>query len=233
MPSSCTSTAFARGSTTRSAGGVGDPGVRARRPPGRRRQGCDRARLRHGLLLGVACASGRATRRGGHHAGAARDRAADAGRDGHRVRAARGECGGCAAARRLVRPGAFRVRRLDLVRRVQVDPGGSPPAAAGRRAPLPAQLDDLHALRRPRRLARDAAEATARAAPDRLGGRRHAEFQLGHGDLFKVLRDSGFDVLDLVELYAPDEASDADYYLSDAQWAKKWPWEEIWKARKR
>ena len=59
------------------------------------------------------------------------------------------------------------------------------------------------------------------------------EFQLGHGDLFKLLRDSGFDVLDLVELYAPDEASDADYYLSDAEWAKKWPWEEIWRARKR
>jgi SAM-dependent methyltransferase len=59
------------------------------------------------------------------------------------------------------------------------------------------------------------------------------EFQLGHGDLFKVLRDSGFDVLDLVELYAPDEAKDAEYYLTDAEWAKNWPWEEIWKARKR
>ena len=59
------------------------------------------------------------------------------------------------------------------------------------------------------------------------------EFQLGHGDLFKLLRESGFDVLDLVELYAPDEAEDAAYYLSNAEWAKKWPWEEIWKARKR
>ena len=59
------------------------------------------------------------------------------------------------------------------------------------------------------------------------------EFQLGHGDLFKLLRESGFDVLDLVELYAPDEAEDADYYLSNAEWAKKWPWEEIWRARKR
>jgi SAM-dependent methyltransferase len=59
------------------------------------------------------------------------------------------------------------------------------------------------------------------------------EFQLGHGDLFKVLRESGFDVLDLVELYAPAEANDAAYYLTDAEWAKKWPWEEIWKARKK
>ena len=59
------------------------------------------------------------------------------------------------------------------------------------------------------------------------------EFQLAHGDLFKLLRESGFDVLDLVELYAPAEANDAVYYHSNAEWAKKWPWEEIWKARKR
>ncbi len=59
------------------------------------------------------------------------------------------------------------------------------------------------------------------------------EFQLGHGDLFKLLRDSGFDVLDLIELYAPADAEDATFYHSDPVWAKKWPWEEIWKARKR
>jgi len=59
------------------------------------------------------------------------------------------------------------------------------------------------------------------------------EFQLGHGDLFKLLRESGFDLLDLIELYAPEEAEDAAFYHSDAEWAKKWPWEEIWKARKR
>lgn len=59
------------------------------------------------------------------------------------------------------------------------------------------------------------------------------EFQLGHGDLFRVLRESGFDVVDLIELYAPEEAEDHSYYHSDAAWAKKWPWEEIWRARKR
>ncbi len=59
------------------------------------------------------------------------------------------------------------------------------------------------------------------------------EFQLGHGDLFRLLRESGFDVLDLIELYAPEEAKDARFYHSNAEWAKKWPWEEIWKARKR
>jgi SAM-dependent methyltransferase len=59
------------------------------------------------------------------------------------------------------------------------------------------------------------------------------EFQLGHGDLFRLLTGSGFDVVDLVELYAPDDAQDAEYYHSDAEWAKRWPWEEIWRARKR
>ncbi len=59
------------------------------------------------------------------------------------------------------------------------------------------------------------------------------EFQLAHGDLFRLLTGSGFDVVDLVELYAPDDAQDAEYYHSDAEWAKRWPWEEIWRARKR
>jgi SAM-dependent methyltransferase len=58
------------------------------------------------------------------------------------------------------------------------------------------------------------------------------EFQLGHGDLFALLRESGFDVLDLKELFAPEDATDHGYYHSNAEWAKKWPWEEIWRARK-
>ena len=59
------------------------------------------------------------------------------------------------------------------------------------------------------------------------------EFQLGLGDWFRVLRENGFDVVDLIELYAPDDADDHEYYFSNAEWAKKWPWEEIWRARKR
>ncbi len=58
------------------------------------------------------------------------------------------------------------------------------------------------------------------------------EFQLGHGDLFALLRESGFDVLDLKEVFAPEDATDHGYYHSNAEWAKKWPWEEIWRARK-
>ena len=59
------------------------------------------------------------------------------------------------------------------------------------------------------------------------------EFQLGHGDLFKLLRENGFDVLDLIEIFAPEDAENHAYYHSNAEWAKKWPWEEIWRARKR
>ena len=59
------------------------------------------------------------------------------------------------------------------------------------------------------------------------------EFQLGHADLFKLLRESGFDVLDLIELFAPEDAENHAYYHSNAEWAKQWPWEEIWRARKR
>jgi SAM-dependent methyltransferase len=59
------------------------------------------------------------------------------------------------------------------------------------------------------------------------------EFQLGHGDLFKLLRETGFDVLDLIEIFAPEDAENHAYYHSNSEWAKKWPWEEIWRARKR
>lgn len=60
-----------------------------------------------------------------------------------------------------------------------------------------------------------------------------SEFHLPLGELFAVLRASGFDVVDVKELYAPEDATKAEYYHSDAEWGKRWPWEEIWRARKR
>ena len=60
------------------------------------------------------------------------------------------------------------------------------------------------------------------------------EFQLPHGELIDLLRDSGFEVERLVELYAPDDAETHGYYdFVTAEWAGKWPAEEIWVARKR
>ena len=59
------------------------------------------------------------------------------------------------------------------------------------------------------------------------------EFHLGHGDLVRVLRRSGFEIVDLVELFAPAVSVDHGYYnYVTAEWAKRWPPEEIWRVRK-
>ena len=59
------------------------------------------------------------------------------------------------------------------------------------------------------------------------------EFQLGHGDWFRVLRDNGFDVVDLVELFATENTPDQTHYTFSREWAERWPFEEIWRARLR
>jgi len=53
------------------------------------------------------------------------------------------------------------------------------------------------------------------------------EFHLGHGDWIRLLRRSGFEVEDLIELYAPDDATN-DFDFVTAQWARRWPVEEVW-----
>ncbi len=58
------------------------------------------------------------------------------------------------------------------------------------------------------------------------------EFALGHGDWFRLFRDTGFDVIDFVELFATDETPDSKYYEFSREWAERWPLEEIWRARK-
>jgi SAM-dependent methyltransferase len=65
--------------------------------------------------------------------------------------------------------------------------------------------------------------------PDEVG----VEWHLPHGELFRLLRRTGFDVVDLVELYAPDDATDHEYYVTfSAEWSRRWPVEEIWVAAK-
>ena len=60
------------------------------------------------------------------------------------------------------------------------------------------------------------------------------EFQLGHGDWIDVLRANGFEIERLVELFAQPDAETHTYYkYVTAEWARKWPAEEIWVARKR
>ena len=60
------------------------------------------------------------------------------------------------------------------------------------------------------------------------------EFHLGHGDMLRLLRETGFEVEGLWEIQASESREDHSYYdFVSAEWARKWPAEEIWKARKR
>jgi SAM-dependent methyltransferase len=58
------------------------------------------------------------------------------------------------------------------------------------------------------------------------------EFHLNHGDWIRLLREHGFDVEDLIELQAPASATTHDSFVT-AEWARRWPSEEVWVARKR
>ncbi len=57
------------------------------------------------------------------------------------------------------------------------------------------------------------------------------EFAIPHGEMIRLLRGSGFEVEDLVELRAP-EGAPAPYQWISSEWARRWPSEEVWKARK-
>jgi SAM-dependent methyltransferase len=66
------------------------------------------------------------------------------------------------------------------------------------------------------------------------GENEGVEYHLGHGEMLALLRETGFDVEGLWELRAPESATDHEYYeFVPAEWARRWPAEEIWKARKR
>ncbi|TMM11317.1 MAG: class I SAM-dependent methyltransferase [Actinobacteria bacterium] len=65
--------------------------------------------------------------------------------------------------------------------------------------------------------------------PDELG----TEFHLAHGEWIRLLRDNGFEIEALHELQAPEDARNPVYYdYVTVGWARKWPCEEIWVARK-
>jgi SAM-dependent methyltransferase len=63
--------------------------------------------------------------------------------------------------------------------------------------------------------------------PDTIG----IEFHLSPGDWIRLLRTNGFEVEDLVEIYPP-EGSTTEYPFVTLDWARAWPSEEVWKARK-
>jgi len=58
------------------------------------------------------------------------------------------------------------------------------------------------------------------------------EFHLGYGDMIRLLRRSGFEVEDMIEVRpAPGTTPSHPFVTND--WAQRWPVEEVWKARKR
>jgi len=60
------------------------------------------------------------------------------------------------------------------------------------------------------------------------------EFHLPTTEMFRLLGRSGFEVVDLLELYAAEDAvSHPVYDYVPVEWARQWPAEEIWRARKR
>ena len=57
------------------------------------------------------------------------------------------------------------------------------------------------------------------------------EFHIGYGDMIRLLRGSGFEVEDLIEIRpAPDATT--RHPIATLEWAWQWPCEEVWKARK-
>jgi len=58
------------------------------------------------------------------------------------------------------------------------------------------------------------------------------EFHLGYGDMIRLLRRCGLEVENLVELQPPPGAR-ASHPLATLDWARNWPCEEVWIARKR
>jgi hypothetical protein len=57
------------------------------------------------------------------------------------------------------------------------------------------------------------------------------EFHLPHGELIALLRTTGFTVEALHELQAPADATSRFEFVT-LEWARQWPCEEIWVARR-
>jgi ubiquinone/menaquinone biosynthesis C-methylase UbiE len=62
---------------------------------------------------------------------------------------------------------------------------------------------------------------------------QEVEFHLPAGKLIDLMRDNGSNVERLIELYAPQDAETHEYYKwVTPDWARQWPHEELWAARK-
>jgi SAM-dependent methyltransferase len=82
--------------------------------------------------------------------------------------------------------------------------------------------------------------ATDRLIRDQFGMHRFewpdedsVEFHLGHGDWIRLFNRSGFEIVDLVEIRAPEGAATRWTNIASPDWARRWPSEEVWKLRRR
>lgn len=64
-------------------------------------------------------------------------------------------------------------------------------------------------------------------------GEQGIEYHIAHGEWIDLLRGHGFEIERLIELQAPPDARQHEYYdYVTPEWASKWPHEEIWVARR-
>jgi SAM-dependent methyltransferase len=60
-----------------------------------------------------------------------------------------------------------------------------------------------------------------------------SDFHLPHGEMLRLLRETGFEVEALRELRAPEGDDDEVRFFVRRGWARQWPCEEVWVARRR
>ena len=53
-------------------------------------------------------------------------------------------------------------------------------------------------------------------------------FHIPHGEMVRLLRESGFELENLVELGAPQGATAPAWAMATVEWARRWPNEEVW-----
>jgi SAM-dependent methyltransferase len=63
-------------------------------------------------------------------------------------------------------------------------------------------------------------------------GESSVEFHLPHGEWIRLFTANGFEILELRELQVPEGAT-SRYPWMPYEWARKWPYEDAWKVRKR
>ncbi len=86
----------------------------------------------------------------------------------------------------------------------------------------------------------DEGPATDRMVRDLFGlyrrtwpGEDGVEFYQPHGERIRLLRACGLEVEDLIEVRAPEGATNTFIPEITAEWARRWPSEEVWIARRR